>query len=120
EVIAGSTRMAAGTAQKCALNLLSTLTHIRLGAVHGGLMVNLRAANEKLRVRACGIVAQVAQVDEARARAALAAANDEIKLAILLCSDATEAAARTLLAESGDNLRAALERLAASRGPLRK
>ena len=52
EVIAGSTRMGAGTAQKAALNLLSTLTHIRLGAVHDGMMVNVQAGNLKLKHRA--------------------------------------------------------------------
>ena len=115
EVIAGSTRLAAGTAQKCALNLLSTLTHIRLGAVHDGLMVNLRADNEKLRARACGIVAQIAGVDEARARAALAAAEGEIKPAVLICSGAKDRnTAQALLAASQGNLRRALERLAAS------
>ena len=59
EVIAGSTRLAAGTAQKATLNLLSTLTHIRLGAVHDGLMVNVEAGNAKLRRRAAGIVAAI-------------------------------------------------------------
>ncbi len=68
EVIAGSTRMGAGTAQKAALNLLSTLTHIRLGAVHDGLMVNVQAGNAKLKRRAARIVSEIAGVDEAKPR----------------------------------------------------
>src|SRR5215470_15219311 len=113
EVIAGSTRMAAGTAQKAALNLLSTLTHIRLGAVHGGLMVNMRVDNEKVRVRACGIVAEIAGVDEAQARAALGEAAGQIKPAVLICAGARDAAtARALLAAAQENLRLTLQRLA--------
>jgi N-acetylmuramic acid 6-phosphate etherase len=113
EVIAGSTRMGAGTAQKAALNLLSTLTHIRLGAVHDGLMVNVEAGNAKLRQRALGIVAAIAQVDEARAAAALAAANGKVKPAVLLCAGAQDyAAAQKMLADAHGNLRLALSRLA--------
>src|SRR5688572_4854778 len=89
EVIAGSTRMAAGTAQKAALNLLSTLTHIRLGAVHDGLMVNVRADNEKLRERARGIVMTIAKVGEAEAQAALDAAGGEVKPAVLFAAGAS-------------------------------
>ena len=112
EVIAGSTRMAAGTAQKAALNLLSTLTHIRLGAVHDGLMVNVRADNEKLRERARSIVMTIAKVDEARARTAMDAAGAEVKPAVLLAAGAASInSARKLLDESGGNLRAALARL---------
>jgi N-acetylmuramic acid 6-phosphate etherase len=115
EVIAGSTRMAAGTAQKCALNLLSTLTHIRLGAVHDGMMVNVRADNEKLKARARSIVAKIAQVDDACAHDALDAAAGEVKPAVLVCAGAQDLeAARALLAGSHGNLRRALERLAAS------
>ena len=61
EVIMGSTRMGAGTAQKAALNLLSTLTHIKLGAVHDGMMVNVQADNLKLKARARGIVSRIAK-----------------------------------------------------------
>jgi N-acetylmuramic acid 6-phosphate etherase len=113
EVVAGSTRMAAGTAQKAALNLLSTLTHIRLGAVHDGLMVNLRADNEKLRERARGIVMAIAKVDEARAKAALDSSGGEVKPAVLVAAGAQSAAvARKLLQDAEGNLRAALARLA--------
>lgn len=113
EVIAGSTRMAAGTAQKAALNLLSTLTNIRLGAVHDGLMVNVRADNEKLRERARGIVMAIAKVDEARARTALDSAGGEVKPAVLFAAGAQNIdSARKLLRQSEGNLRAALARLA--------
>ena len=67
EVIAGSTRMGAGTAQKIALNMLSTLVAIHLGHVHDGYMVNLNADNVKLRDRAARIVAAIAGCDEAEA-----------------------------------------------------
>ncbi len=111
EVIAGSTRMGAGTAQKCALNALSTLVGLRLGHAYAGLMVNMRAANGKLRRRAVGIVAQAAGVDETRAARALDAAGT-IKPAILLCSGAASArAAQDTLAASGGHLRAALATL---------
>ena len=113
EVIAGSTRLGAGTAQKAALNLLSTLTHIRLGAVHDGLMVNVETGNAKLRRRAAAIVAVIAAVDEARAAAALDAAGGQVKPAVLLCAGAKDiAAAQRLLAEDGGNLRLAMSRLA--------
>jgi N-acetylmuramic acid 6-phosphate etherase len=112
EVIAGSTRMAAGTAQKAALNLLSTLTNIRLGAVHDGLMVNVRADNEKLRERVRGIVMAIAKVDEAKAKAALDAAAGEAKVAVLLAAGAQDiGTARKLLDEVAGNLRSALTRL---------
>ena len=64
ELIAGSTRMGAGTAQKIALNMLSTLAAIHLGHVHDGYMVNLHADNLKLQGRAARIVAAIAGCDE--------------------------------------------------------
>ena len=113
EVVAGSTRMGAGTAQKAALNLLSTLTHIRLGAVHDGLMVNVETGNAKLKARAEGIVAAIARVDGPRAAEALTAAGGKVKLAVLLCAGAKDnAAAQKLLADASGNLRLALLRLA--------
>ena len=71
EVVAGSTRMGAATAQKIALNMISTLAGIRLGHVHDGYMVNVVADNAKLRDRAARIVAAIAGADEPAARAAL-------------------------------------------------
>lgn len=112
EVIAGSTRLGAGTAQKAALNLLSTLTHIKLGAVHDGFMVNVETGNAKLRKRAAGIVAAIARVDEPRAHAALEEASGQVKPAVLLCAGAKDiAAAQRLLIAANGNLRLAMARL---------
>ncbi|WP_170331831.1 N-acetylmuramic acid 6-phosphate etherase [Ruegeria arenilitoris] len=86
ELISGSTRMGAGTAQKIALNMLSSLMAVELGHVHSGMMVNLRADNDKLRARATGIVARIADVDINTAQQALDAANGEVKPAILIAA----------------------------------
>ncbi len=117
EVIAGSTRMNAGTAQKCALNMLSTLIGVRLGHGHDGLMVNMRADNAKLRERAIGIVARAAGVDTARAAAALRDAGHEIKPAMLLCAgaDGIGAATRLLTRHGGDVRASRAARAAAGR-----
>jgi N-acetylmuramic acid 6-phosphate etherase len=112
EVVAGSTRMAAGTAQKCALNLLSTLTHIRLGAVHDGMMVNVRVDNDKLRRRACSIIMTIAGVDDQAARRALDSSAGEVKCAILIAAGVKDVgAARDMLAAANGNLRRALAQL---------
>jgi N-acetylmuramic acid 6-phosphate etherase len=84
EVVAGSTRMAAGTAQKVALNLISVLVGIGLGHVHDGFMVNLVADNAKLRDRAAGIVQALSGADFSHARAALEATLGAVKPAILV------------------------------------
>ncbi|MEQ8601186.1 MAG: N-acetylmuramic acid 6-phosphate etherase [Devosia sp.] len=106
EVIAGSTRMGAGTAQKIALNMLSTLMAIRLGHVHDGYMVNVIADNEKLRMRACGIVAAIAGVDEAKAQSALTSSAGAVKPAILIASGASGLAeAEALLTRHQGQLR---------------
>jgi N-acetylmuramic acid 6-phosphate etherase len=91
ELISGSTRMGAGTAQKIALNMLSSLMAVELGHVHGGMMVNLHADNHKLRARATGIVARIADVDAETAQQALDAANGEIKPAILIAAQGLSA-----------------------------
>jgi N-acetylmuramic acid 6-phosphate etherase len=110
EVLSGSTRMGAGTAQKIALNMLSTLMAVKLGHVHDGMMVNVHADNAKLRARAAGIVARIARVDTADAMAALEATNGAVKPAVLVALGASLAEARTLLTNTNDNLRAALAR----------
>ena len=84
EFIAGSTRLKAGTAQKLVLNMLSTLTMVRLGRTYGNLMVDVRVTNAKLRDRATRIVEQVTGAPDDTAAAALAAADDEAKVAILM------------------------------------
>jgi N-acetylmuramic acid 6-phosphate etherase len=109
EVIAGSTRMGAGTAQKIALNMLSTLAAIHLGHVHDGYMVNLHADNAKLRGRAARIVAAVAGCGEAAALSALEKTGGQVKPAILVAAGAADAgAAEKLLDGTGRRLRPAL------------
>lgn len=112
EVLAGSTRMGAGTAQKIALNMLSTLMAIELGHVHDGMMVNLRADNIKLRARAASIVGQIAGTDIAVADAALKQARGDVKPAILVAAKGMSPHdARTLLQQTEGSVRAALARL---------
>ena len=97
EVVAGSTRLTAGTAQKVVLNALSTSVMVALGKVYGPRMVDVRATNAKVRRRAVRIVRDAAGVDEQTAIAALAAAGGHAKTAIvalLAGVDAAEAAAR--------------------------
>ncbi|GLS20928.1 N-acetylmuramic acid 6-phosphate etherase [Labrys miyagiensis] len=114
EVIAGSTRMNAGTAQKCALNMLSTLIAIRLGHTFRGLMVNMQADNEKLRRRAVAVVAGAADVDAAAAREALKRAHGSVKPAILLAAGAKSLEkAEAFLKSRGGDVRDALAALAA-------
>lgn len=109
EVVAGSTRMGAGTAQKVALNMLSTLIGAHLGHIHDGLMVNLRADNDKLRDRAARMVAQITGVTLALAMQALNDSDGEVKPAVLMAATGTDpAAARHLLGKTKGNLRAAL------------
>ncbi|NYS25454.1 N-acetylmuramic acid 6-phosphate etherase [Rhodobacteraceae bacterium 2376] len=109
EVVAGSTRMKAGTAQKVVLNMISTQIMIRLGHVHDGLMVDMRPQNAKLRGRARDMVARIAGVSDERAQAALDAADWRIKPAVLTARGMTPAQARAALARAGGVLRLALE-----------
>jgi N-acetylmuramic acid 6-phosphate etherase len=82
EALAGSTRLKAGTAQKIALNTISTAIMVRLGRVRGNLMIDVVATNEKLRLRALGLVRTLADVDDARAREALEAAAWNVRAAV--------------------------------------
>ena len=112
EVIAGSTRMGAGTAQKIALNMLSTMMAVQLGHVHDGFMVNVVADNIKLRGRARGIVMAIAGVDEAAASDALDRSGGAVKTAVVLAAGARDVGEATaLLVQSGGRLRPALEAL---------
>ncbi len=97
EVLAGSTRLGAGTAQKIALNLMSTLAAVRLGHVYQGLMVNLQADNIKLRKRATGIVSSISGLPSADAVSALNAASGDVKLAILISAGCDSGLALQLL-----------------------
>lgn len=117
EVVAGSTRMGAGTAQKIALNMMSTLMAIHLGHVHDGYMVNLYPDNLKLKGRAARIVSAIAGCTEAEAASWLEKSGGSVKAAILLAAGAaSREAAQKLLVETGQKLRPALAKLEGSEG----
>ncbi|MFI5272898.1 MAG: N-acetylmuramic acid 6-phosphate etherase [Ktedonobacterales bacterium] len=110
EVIAGSTRLKAGTAQKMVLNMLSTGVMIVLGKTYGNLMVDVVATNEKLRERALSIVRQAAGVERAAAVTLLDACDGEVKTAIVVArTGLAPDRARERLAAHGGVLRAALD-----------
>jgi N-acetylmuramic acid 6-phosphate etherase len=109
EVVMGSTRMKAGTAQKLVLNALSTAVMVRLGRVHSNLMVEMPATNAKLRARAARMVELAAGVPAEAAEAALAAADGDVKVAVLVARGRDPEAAKAALAAAGGNLRRALE-----------
>ncbi|WP_166418570.1 N-acetylmuramic acid 6-phosphate etherase [Cochlodiniinecator piscidefendens] len=111
ELIAGSTRMGAGSAQKVALNTMSTLMGVELGHVYDGMMVNLVADNLKLRNRAVGMVTQIANTDASTAIGHLETCNWAVKPAILMASGASHDTAFYLLSTTQGHLRAALEKL---------
>jgi N-acetylmuramic acid 6-phosphate etherase len=109
EVVAGSTRMKAGTAQKIALNTFSTAVMMRLGRVYKGLMIDMRVTNRKLRTRAIQMICEIAEVDSSIAETALERAGDAIKLAVLIAMGETPNRGTALLDASGGNLRTAIE-----------
>ncbi|MYT34922.1 N-acetylmuramic acid 6-phosphate etherase [Streptomyces sp. SID8356] len=110
ELLTGSTRLKAGTAQKLVLNMISTITMIRLGKTYGNLMVDVRASNEKLRARSRHIVSLATGASDAEIEAALAATDGEVKHAILVILGRVDAAtAAERLAESHGHLRRALD-----------
>ncbi|MFF6997464.1 N-acetylmuramic acid 6-phosphate etherase [Streptomyces sp. NPDC008313] len=109
ELLTGSTRLKAGTAQKLVLNMLSTITMIRLGKTYGNLMVDVRASNAKLRARSRRIVALATGASDDEIEAALTATDGEVKPAILTILAQVDAATATaLLTTSDGHLRAAL------------
>ncbi|MEV5006490.1 N-acetylmuramic acid 6-phosphate etherase [Streptomyces sp. NPDC055692] len=111
ELLTGSTRLKAGTAQKLVLNMLSTITMIRLGKTYGNLMVDVRASNDKLRARSRRIVALATGAADDEIERALTAADGEVKTAILtLLADTDAPTATRLLKQSDGHLRTALER----------
>jgi N-acetylmuramic acid 6-phosphate etherase len=106
EVLAGSTRLKAGTAQKLVLNALSTAVMVRLGRTYGNLMVGVAATNEKLRLRAQRLVVDIVGVDAGTAAAALAAASWDVRTACVMLRRGVPAdAARAALAAAGGRLR---------------
>jgi N-acetylmuramic acid 6-phosphate etherase len=110
EVVSGSTRLKAGTAQKLVLNAFSTAVMVRRGRTLGDLMTSMRVANDKLRDRAARVCIAATGCNEEAARAALAAASDDVSLAVVMLARGVDAAAgRALLDATGGALRRALE-----------
>jgi N-acetylmuramic acid 6-phosphate etherase len=111
EVLAGSTRLKAGTAQKLVLNTISTVAMMRLGKTYAGLMVGVVASNEKLRERVRRIVSEATGAPSEAVDAALAAADGDARVAIVsLLGEVDAASARTRLEAAGGNVREALGR----------
>lgn len=108
EVIAGSTRMKAGTAQKAALNMISTALMIGLGRTCQGQMVDMRVMNDKLRKRAVRMVRLLAGGSDEEISAALIEADDNVKLAVLIRNGLSAEQGRAALDRSGGDLRKAL------------
>jgi N-acetylmuramic acid 6-phosphate etherase len=109
EVVAGSTRMKAGTAQKMILNMITTGAMTRLGYVYGNLMVNVRPRNEKLVERGVGIVEQIAGLDRRAARKLLAAAGGRVPVALVMAKAGVgRAAAAAALRECQGQVRKAI------------
>jgi N-acetylmuramic acid 6-phosphate etherase len=110
EVLTGSTRMKAGTAQKLVLNMLSTGSMIRIGRTFGNLMVDLQASNQKLAARALGIVAEATGCTASRATELLALTDGGVKAAILMeLAGIGKEEAQARLEAAGGALRAALD-----------
>ncbi|MCE7080183.1 N-acetylmuramic acid 6-phosphate etherase [Streptomyces sp. ST2-7A] len=117
ELITGSTRLKAGTAQKLVLNMISTVTMIRLGKTYGNLMVDVRATNDKLRARSRRIIALATGAPEPAIEKALAATGGEVKPAILmLLADVDADTAGRLLTDARGRLRTALLATGAASG----
>lgn len=109
EPIAGSTRMKAGTAQRIALNLLSSLLMILLGHVYDGLMVDVQAVNQKLVRRSEAMLLRITGREREEVRDALRRADGSVKLAVMLLNGCELAEAAALLDRAGGQLRTALE-----------
>src|SRR6266581_3146949 len=110
EVLAGSTRLKAGTATKLVLNTLTTASMARLGKVYGNRMVDVQPRSHKLRERALGLVMELGGVSRQRARRALAESGGSVRVAIVMarCGLSARGAAR-VLREAGGSLREALQ-----------
>jgi N-acetylmuramic acid 6-phosphate etherase len=112
EIIRGSTRLKAGTAQKLVLNMISTITMIKLGKVYENYMVDVQASNRKLRNRTIRIICEIAEVSEDAAKEALLACDYQLKAAVLVSKyDISGEEAFQILADYEDNLRESLEYL---------
>jgi N-acetylmuramic acid 6-phosphate etherase len=110
EVLSGSTRLKAGTAQKLVLNMISTITMVKLGKTYNGLMVDMRPTNEKLRARAARIVSTLTGAPEAESTAMLADSGFDVRAAVLRIRLGVDLATATeRLRGANGRLRAALE-----------
>jgi N-acetylmuramic acid 6-phosphate etherase len=111
EILAGSTRLKAGTAQKLVLNMISTVSMINLGKTYGNLMVDLQVSNIKLRDRAIRIIQAATNCDVKKAKDALQESKDQVKVAIvMILLDTSAEKALELLKASGSRVRAALDK----------
>lgn len=109
EVVSGSTRLKSGTAQKLVLNMISTISMVRMGKTYGNLMIDVRATNHKLRERARRIVQQITSSTRDEAAAALDASGNDIRVAaVMLARHEAPDVAAARLREAGGNLRTAL------------
>lgn len=109
EVLAGSTRLKAGTATKLVLNMLTTASMARLGRVYGHRMVDLRPRSAKLRARALRLVMELAGVSRRAAARALRASGDRVRLAVVMAHSGLDARAAGRLLRAAGSLRAVLE-----------
>jgi|SRR5579884_3233520 len=110
EPLTGSTRLKAGTSQKILLNTLSTAVMVRLGKVHGNLMVDVVATNKKLRNRALRLVMHLTRVNEEEARSLLQAAGGNVKVAVVMAATRADAAdARRILQSNEGSLRRSIQ-----------
>ncbi len=116
EVIAGSTRMKAGTAQKIVLNLFSTAVMVRMGRVYRGLMVDMRARNAKLRRRAEMIVGEIVRCPQSDAARYLQETGGDVKTAVLVGFGLSRSEAEQRLERHGGNLRSAINESAGRNG----
>ena len=116
EVIAGSTRMKAGTAQKIVLNLFSTAVMVKMGRVYRGLMVDMRARNAKLRRRAEAMVSEIVHCPETDAARYLEQAGGHVKTAVLIGLGLDRNEATQLLDRHAGNLRSAIKDTTARNG----
>ena len=118
EAIGGSTRMKAGTAQKLALNMLSTTAMVRLGYVYGNLMINVAQSNEKLKRRAVKILQQAAGLEARTAAHIMRQAGDDLRVALVMAkTNEDRGRAKSRLAKAGGNVRLAIEAATSSGRP---
>lgn len=109
ELIAGSTRMKAGTTQKAILNMLSTAIMKRLGRIYKGYMVDMVVSNKKLEMRAINMICDITNCSKGIATAALTEANRNIKVAVLISLGKSLTSSEAILGQTNGNLREALK-----------